>query len=96
MGARNTEKARRLRRDQTTTEALLWQELRYQRLGVKFRRQHPVGSYIADFVCIEKGLMIELDGRQHATEEGRAYDTERTAYLNAAGFKSCDSGTTRF
>ena len=87
MGAAKTENARRLRRNQTDAEGRLWQELRAQQLGAKFRRQHPIGPYIADFACIEKGLVVELDGGQHATEAGRAYDTERTAYLGAAGFR---------
>lgn len=87
MGSRETEKARRLRRSQTAAEALLWQELRYQRLGVKFRRQHPIGPYIADFVCMERSLVIELDGSQHGTPDGLAYDAERTTYLKAAGFR---------
>ena len=56
-------------------------------MGVKFRRQHPVGPYFADFACVEQGLIIELDGGQHGTEEGREYDAERTAYMSVAGFK---------
>ncbi|MDR6219258.1 endonuclease domain-containing protein [Deinococcus soli (ex Cha et al. 2016)] len=87
MGAGITEKARRLRRDQTDAEATLWHLLRSRGLGVKFRRQYPVGPYITDFACIERGLVVELDGSGHATPHGRASDAERTRYLNAAGFR---------
>lgn len=82
-----TERARRLRREQTPAEEKLWALLKRERLGVKFRRQHPIGPYFVDFVCIESELIIELDGSQHGTPEGHAYDAERTAYLNAAGFQ---------
>ena len=51
----------------TEAEDRLWQELRGRRLdGMKFRRQMPVGKYIADFVCVEAGLIVEIDGSQHA------------------------------
>ena len=80
---RNT--ARRLRANQTEAEKRLWQAVRDRRLGGdKFRRQHPVGPYIADFVCTEKGLIIELDGGQHA--ERKVYDAERTRYLEETGY----------
>lgn len=87
MGAGRTEKARRLRRDQTAAEAVLWRVLRNHGLGVKFRRQYPVGPYITDFACLECGVVVELDGSQHGTDDGLAYDAERTRYLNAAGFR---------
>jgi very-short-patch-repair endonuclease len=53
--------------------------------GLKFRRQHPLGSYIVDFVCLEKRLIVELDGGQHAEQVNS--DTERTAWLEAHGFR---------
>lgn len=84
---RGTLRARQLRRDQTDAEATLWRVLRSRGLGVKFRRQYPVGPYITDFASIERGLVVELDGSGHATPEGRAHDAERTRYLNAAGFR---------
>src|ERR1700691_4223608 len=56
-----------------------------QLLNLKFRRQHPIGNYIADFCCIEKQLIIELDGSQHV--ERAAYDEERTKWLNTQGFQ---------
>jgi adenine-specific DNA-methyltransferase len=78
--------ARELRRTQTDAERKLWNVLRdRQLLNLKFRRQHPIGNYIADFCCIEKGLIIELDGSQHV--ERAAYDEERTKWLNSQGFQ---------
>jgi adenine-specific DNA-methyltransferase len=53
--------------------------------GHKFRRQHPVGPYIADFACVERGLIVELDGGQHA--EQQRYDTRRTEFMVACGFR---------
>jgi type I restriction enzyme M protein len=54
-------------------------------LGLKFRRQHPVGPYIVDFYCAERGLAVELDGGQHFTIECQAYDQRRTDYLAMRG-----------
>ncbi len=53
--------------------------------GCKFRRQQPIGKYIVDFVCVEKGLIVELDGGQHAQQASS--DVERTAWLEAQGFR---------
>ena len=75
-------KAQRLRREATDAEKVLWGEIRRRQLGVhRFRRQHPVGSYIVDFFCFEKGLVIELDGGHHAEQE--EYDLVRTKYLGS-------------
>ncbi|MFO1242712.1 MAG: phosphomethylpyrimidine synthase ThiC [Rickettsiales bacterium] len=80
--------ARKLRKDSTNAEQLMWNLLRdRQLLGLKFRRQHPVEGYIADFACTEHQLIIELDGGQHNTDEGKAADSERTAALKAKGWK---------
>ena len=69
----------------TDAETRLWQELRDRRLdGIKFRRQMPVGKYVADFVCVEAGLIVELDGSQHAESET---DSIRGAELKARGFR---------
>ncbi|MEI9429106.1 endonuclease domain-containing protein [Mesorhizobium sp. Cs1299R1N3] len=77
--------ARSLRRAMTEAEDRLWQELRDRRLdGIKFRRQAPFGKYIADFVCIEAGLIIEIDGSQHADSDS---DRSRDADLKARGFR---------
>ncbi len=76
--------ARVLRRAMTDAERRLWSRLRGEQLGVKFRRQHPIGSYVADFVCLSPPLVIELDGSQH--EEQGAYDAKRDAFLKSQGF----------
>ena len=82
------ELARRLRRDQTDLERKLWYALRNRRFdGFKFRRQQPIGPYIADFISFERKLVIELDGSQHGLERNAAYDTRRTAELDKQGFK---------
>lgn len=61
------DRARRLRRDQTEAARRLWARLRARQLcGIKFRCQHPIGQFITDFCCLEKGLVIELDGGRHA------------------------------
>ena len=74
--------ARRLRREQTDVERKLWYALRDRRLGGwKFRRQQPVGSYIADFICFEAKLIVELDGSQHALPENAAAELARKTFL---------------
>lgn len=80
-------RARILRKTKmTNAEQLLWNEIRAHRLyGLKFRRQIPLGPYIADFLCIEKKLIIELDGKSH--EERKSYDERRTKYLEEHGFQ---------
>ncbi|QGW80759.1 DUF559 domain-containing protein [Variovorax paradoxus] len=77
--------ARALRREMTDSERKLWSGLRSEQLGVKFRRQHPLGNYIADFACLEPKLIVELDGSQHQIQEG--YDGRRDAFLRAQGFE---------
>lgn len=74
-----------LRKESTPAERKLWAVIRRDKLGVNFRRQHAVGNYIPDFVCIQKKLIIELDGSQHLEQE--EYDEERTKYLNSLGYK---------
>jgi very-short-patch-repair endonuclease len=77
---------RKLRNDQTDAEGKLWYFLRNRQcLGFKFRRQHPIGSYIVDFCCVEKRLVIELDGSQHISE--RSKDELRTKELNKQGYQ---------
>ena len=79
-------RARRLRREATDAERLLWYHLRRRQLaGARFRRQHPIVGFIADFACIEAGLVVELDGGQHT--DRAAYDTERTRRLEAEGYR---------
>ncbi len=79
-----TERARELRARSTESETLLWQQLRGRRFqGFKFRRQRPLGPYILDFVCLEAGLVIEVDGGQHSDQ--KAYDEKRTALIESQG-----------
>ncbi len=82
------ELARELRQQQTDAEIFLWRLLRNrQLLNAKFRRQHPIENYIADFYCDEHKLIVELDGGRHFTEEGIAKDVIRTQRLNDLGIK---------
>jgi adenine-specific DNA-methyltransferase len=75
-----------LRKNVTDAERWLWQHLRNRGLaGWKFRRQHPVGPFIVDFVCIEKKLTLEVDGGQHAESSER--DTKRSEYLKERGYR---------
>jgi len=76
--------ARRLRREMTDSERKLWSGLRLEQLGVKFRRQHPIGNCIADFACLDPRLIVELDGSQHMAQSG--YDARRDAFLREQGF----------
>jgi very-short-patch-repair endonuclease len=69
----------------TNAEKHLWQHIRLQQLGVKFRRQHPVDSYILDFACVDLKLGLELDGGQHM--DAKVKDDERTDWLNVQGWK---------
>ncbi|MFN8387903.1 MAG: endonuclease domain-containing protein [Anaerolineales bacterium] len=74
-----------LRKELTPAERKLWANLRGDQLGVNFRRQHAIGNFIPDFVCIKKKLIIELDGSQHLEQE--EYDEERTKYFETLGYK---------
>jgi len=77
--------ARAMRREPTEAEDRLWQELRGRRLDkIKFRRQVPVGKYVADFLCAESRLIVEIDGSQHAES---LHDQQRDADLKARGFR---------
>jgi very-short-patch-repair endonuclease len=77
-----------LRRQQTDAELLIWQCLRGRRLHeCKFRRQHRVGPFYLDFVCLEIGLIIELDGSQHLEPRQQHADELRTLYLERMGYR---------
>jgi len=79
--------ARQFRKNPTDAERKLWSRLRGKRLGgIKFRRQQPLGSYIADFYCSAAKMIIEIDGGQHGEPARRAHDAMRTQFLEAQGY----------
>ena len=79
-------RARTLRQHLTPAETLLWSRLRRRQLaGFKFRRQHHVGAYICDFICVEAALVIELDGSQHLDQV--TYDSRRDPFLRSVGLR---------
>lgn len=81
-----TANARSLRSNMTDVERILWRAIRGRQLdGYRFRRQHPIGPYIADFVCLEKKCVIELDGGQHQNQT--IYDENRTMFLQGQGWQ---------
>jgi very-short-patch-repair endonuclease len=81
------ERARSLRRESTRAEQIIWAAVRAHRLrGASFRRQVPIGSYIADFVCHAAKLVIEIDGGQHFETENLKKDARRDAFLRSKGF----------
>ena len=81
------ENAKYLRTHMTDAEKRLWSKLRAGRSGYKFRRQAPIGPYIADFVAYAPRLIIELDGGHHAEPEQREYDRLRQLHLEGEGFR---------
>ncbi len=81
-----TDRARTLRSNMTDVERLLWQSLRGKQInGHRFRRQHPIGKYIADFACVEQQLVVELDGGQHQEQLER--DQQRSEFLRVQGWR---------
>jgi very-short-patch-repair endonuclease len=79
--------AKALRRTLTKAEASLWGCLKGKKLnGYHFRRQHPIGPFIADFACVEAKLVLEVDGGTHMSDAGQSYDAKRTAFLEAQGW----------
>jgi len=84
MTAAKTALARSFRKSPVLTERLLWKLLRDRKLaGIKFRRQVPIGPYVADFLCFERRLIVEADGPHHDPER----DAARDAWLKAQGFR---------
>ena len=75
------------RNHETTAEMVLWKFIRGDQLGVHFRRQHIIEMFIADFVCLSKRLVIELDGGYHQLPELQISDEERSKWLEDKGFK---------
>ena len=82
------QRSRALRAAQTDAEARLWYRLRDRRLARwKFRRQHPIGGYVVDFVTLDGKLIVEVDGATHSTDAALRHDARRTEILNAQGFE---------
>ena len=79
--------ARKLRRQMSPPEVLLWKQLRGSRLGFKVRRQHPIGPYVADFFVREAGLVIEIDGTAHDFGDRPERDERRDRYFNHHGYR---------
>jgi len=80
-------KAKQMRNNMTDAEIILWEYLRTKPLGYKFRRQHPIQQFIADFYCHSLQLIIEADGEIHQKIENKISDEERDKALNASGIK---------
>jgi very-short-patch-repair endonuclease len=85
--ARTVTFARKLRKEMSLPEVLLWRELRGKPLGIKFRRQYPVKGFVADFACLESRLLIEIDGIAHDMGERPQRDERRDAILKADGWR---------
>ena len=78
--------AKENRREMTESEQVLWEALRTLNCGFHFRRQHPIGDYIADFICLKKKLVIEVDGGYHAEPMQQQSDQWRTDFLESKGY----------
>ena len=85
--------ARKLRRQMSPPEALLWAQLRGSKLGFKVRRQHPIGPFVADFFVRDAGLVIEIDGSPHDFGDRPERDEKRERYLTEHGYRVLHLGT---
>ncbi len=81
------QRARNLRNNMTKAEWKLWGNIRNKQLDIRFRRQHPIGNYIVDFIALKIGLIIEIDGAQHYESRKEENDKIRTRYLERLGLK---------
>lgn len=79
--------ARKLRRDMTLPERMLWQQLRLRPGGFKFRRQHPIGPYVVDFCCLSEHFVVEVDGAAHDNVDRVKFDERRIGFLKENGFR---------
>lgn len=79
--------ARKLHREMSPAEVALWNQLRQRPLGLKFRRQHPIGPYSADFFCASAKLIVEVDGAAHDTGDRPAGDERRDEHLGKLGYR---------
>ena len=80
-------RARELRKSMTKPEVALWQAFRRRPLGLKFRRQHPIGPYVVDFCCLSARLVVEIDGIAHDMGNRPARDEERDRFIKENGFR---------
>lgn len=86
--AKSRELAKTLRRKMTNAEVILWSRLRESAIGgLRFRRQHPIGQYIADFACVQRRLVLEIDGATHSSDRQIESDQDRTRYLERLGWQ---------
>ncbi len=81
------QRARNLRNKMTKAEWKLWGNIRNKQLDIRFRRQHPIGNYIVDFIALKIGLVIEIDGAQHLESKMKTKDKIRTKYLEQKGLR---------
>jgi very-short-patch-repair endonuclease len=80
--------AKDLRQRMTNAEVILWSRLRRGEIyGWRFRRQHPIGPYVADFACVPARLVVEVDGDRHSSTNGLLHDRRRDAYLQSRGWR---------
>jgi very-short-patch-repair endonuclease len=80
--------AKKLRQAMTDAEVILWRHLRRDEMhGLRFRRQHPIGPFIADFACVPAKLIVEVDGATHGSDAEVAYDKRRTVFLEKRGWR---------
>ncbi|MEI8223682.1 MAG: endonuclease domain-containing protein [bacterium] len=84
----NLKKRRQLRKKQTPEEETMWQLLRKNKSGLKWRRQVSIGYYIVDFYCHSKKVALEIDGLHHTTEKGVEYDSVRSKFFSTRGIKT--------
>jgi len=84
----SVKRARKLRREMSLPEVLLWQALRKRPSNLKFRRQHPAGPYVLDFFCGDASLAIEIDGTSHDFGDRPARDAEKDAWLKSQGIRT--------
>ncbi|MCV3735778.1 DUF559 domain-containing protein [Rhizobium sp. TRM96647] len=87
IASKTRNRAKRLRSDMTKAEAAMWNMLRdFRPRGARFRRETPIGPYIADFAWLSARIVVEVDGDSHETETGRRHDLRRDAFLDSQGF----------
>ena len=86
QATRRVAAARDLRRRMTPAELILWDYLRHDAPGLRFRRQHGIGPFVVDFCCLPRRLVVELDGDVHDRDDVQEQDAWRTSYLEARGF----------